>query len=25
VHTIFRPGTRRPVAEVGAAIRKALS
>ena len=24
VHTIFRPGTRRPVAEVGAAIRKAL-
>ncbi len=24
VHTIFRPGARRPVAEVGAAIRKAL-
>jgi histidine triad (HIT) family protein len=25
VHTIFRPGTRRPIAEVGAAIREALS
>jgi len=24
VHTIFKPGARRPVAEVGAAIRKAM-